>query len=232
MNIIRLNTKFISTMGSILMMPASEMIAAANIATSTWYCIMQKPDEITVQHILALANGLHIPVRRFFSTGRTDIIGRREDYISASYQPCRYDAGTLQRLINSHSGVTWQKAAETVGMTPSRLRNSLLGETRTPVIRFLSVCAVFDIDPFSILIDPNPEPRKSGRHTARHTTANEEIAAIREEVSSLRKQIADLTSKYSDLLKAHERLAKRVSVNIENINSSYIGIAADHTPMD
>ena len=88
----RLNVRLISSLGNVIIMSAAEMMAAASIATTTWYAIMQKPEGITVQQLLAIANGLHIPVRRFFSFGRTDYIGRRADYIMEPYQPCRYDA--------------------------------------------------------------------------------------------------------------------------------------------
>ena len=113
-------------------------------------------------------------------------------------------------------------------MTPSRLRNSLLGATRTPVMRFLTVCETFEIDPFSILIDPNPDPKKNKRTTESPNIATNN-ADLRADIDNLNKKmenlndiIANLNTKYEALLAKHELLEKRVrinSVNIEQLNN-------------
>ncbi len=228
MNYPKLNTKLITTLGSIIFMPSRDIIAATDIATSTWYTLMQKPADISIQQLLAIANGLHIPVRRMFSFGHTDICGRRDDYISDPYLPCSYDAGTLQNIVSTRTDATWKLASQKTGMTPSRLRNSLLGATRTPVMRFLTVCETFEIDPFSILIDPNPDPKKNKRTTESPNIATNN-ADLRADIDNLNKKmenlndiIANLNTKYEALLAKHELLEKRVrinSVNIEQINN-------------
>ena len=232
---IRLNEKLISSLSTVLFIPAAELIVATSIANSTWYRIMQTPVVISIQQLLSIANSLHIPVRRFFSMGKTDVIGRREDYIADSYKPCHYDGAALQRIVDEHPDATWKKAAKATGMNYTRLRESLTGETRTPVVRFLNVCRAFDIDPFTILTDPNPEPKKNRRNTsgaAASTTTDSdalraEVAALRDDVHALSLTVDELTAKYKTLLADHEKLARRVNVSIENIHNSYIGIAAD-----
>lgn len=239
MDTVRLNTKLISSLSNVLFIPAAEIINATSIANSTWYRITQTPVIISIQQLLAIANGLHIPARRFFSTDMADYIGRRDDYITEPYLPCHYDEAALQELVTSRPGTTWAKAAKATGMSYSRLRDSLLAVTRTPVVRFLAVCASFEIDPFSILIDPNPEPKKGKRGVTPANTSGwvkeaealrTEIGRLYEDVSSLSATVDELTRKYDALLRVHEMLARRLSVNIENVNSSYIGIAAEPLP--
>ena len=239
---VRLNTNLLKALPNVLFMPALEIRDVTGIAKSTWYDIMAKPDAITIQYLLAIANGLHVPVRRFFSTGRTDIIGKHDDYVTEAYKECHYDGALLTEIINSRPDTTWTKAGKTADMTYHHVQKSLSAKTRTPVSRFLDVCEAFDIDPFTILIDPNPEPRKQGGKR-KGTTATEE-EALRKDIQDLTAAVADLTgkyqditakydslaAKYNDLLSAHRALARRVSVNIENVSSSYIGIAADAAP--
>ena len=64
--VVRLNTTLFSTLGRVLGMSNTELIKATGISNATWYRVMGHPDEITVQQLIAIANGLHIPVRRFF----------------------------------------------------------------------------------------------------------------------------------------------------------------------
>lgn len=222
----RINVKLLSTLASVLHMPAAEVREAAGIARSTWYDIMAKPDAITIQYLLAIANGLHIPVRRFFSTGRSDIVGRREDYVAEPYQECRYEGERLQEIVNSRQDATWKRAAEITDMTYQHIQKSLVAETRTPVARLLDVCHEFSIDPFTILVDPNREPEKQQKRKG-SADLRQEIGQMRKEIRDLSARVDELTQKYESLLKAHSALARRVSVNFENVSSSHISIAAD-----
>lgn len=230
---IRLNTRLVTSLGDVLFVSAADMISATGIANSTWYNMMQKPEGITIQQLLAIANGLHVPVRRFFSAGRTDVIGRREDYIAEPYKECRYDDDALREFVSTRQSATWKKAAEAAGMSYQRLKDSLTAVTRTPVARFLTVCAAFGIDPFTVLIDPNPAASERRKNTLRKSEAElfrAEINTMRGRIEKLSRTVEDLTAKYEALLKAHEQLAKRVQVNIGTINGgniSTIGIAAD-----
>lgn len=232
---IRLNQRLISTLNRVLMLSPSDMMKASHIASSTWYRIMQDPSTISVQNLLGIANGLHIPVRRFFSSGQTDLIGRREDYLAEPYELCHYDHAALHQIVSTRRDATWKRAADATGLTRDHLRNSLLAVTRTPVSRFLTVCDAFEIDPFTILIDPNPEPkRKRGTASPRTSSGvpgnppdlSAEIAGLRQHVARLSDAVADLTTKYNDLLNAHEALARSIQVNIQNFTDSHLNIHA------
>lgn len=232
MNIPRLNSKLIKSLHRVLFIPVAEMKAATGIADTTWYRIMDAPDQMAIKHLLQLANGLHIPVRRFFTEGRADVIGRRDDYITAPYQSCHYDGSVIHAYVNSSPAATWQRAADTIGISRSRLRNSLLAVTRTPVARFLAVCNTFEIDPFTVLIDPNPKlPRKNGRtpDMANDTCPPSiaDCATILRQLADLQRQVADLSERYDTLLAAHNVLAHRVSANIEHLTGSHLSRAAE-----
>lgn len=243
---IRLNTDLIKNLSRVIFMPTAEMIAATGIAPSSWYYMMDKPDNIAIKYLLLIANGLHIPVRRLFTFDQTKLIGRREDYVAEPYLPCHYDNDAFQNIINTRSDTSWQKAAKLVGMSRFRLRNSLLAVTRTPVTRFLTVCESFDIDPFTILIDPNPLPKQkrtasspsrstavgSATHPAHDFSS--EITDLHRQIDELKAEVADMRQQYESLLHAHEALARSVQVNIHNFTDSHLSIAAESsaTPYD
>lgn len=230
----RLNTKLIASLQSVLHIQASDIKEATQISLATWYRIRQAPQEITVQQLLQIANGLHIPVRRLFSTGQVDVVGQREDYVAEPYYECQYDEAALRDFVSSNHDATWKKAAEAAGMSYQRLRNSLLAVTRTPVARFLEACDTFGIEPFTILVDGNPAigSRKRPMRKGEADSFKAEINTMKGRIDELSKTVEDLTAKYENLLNAHEQLARSVQVNIDTISGGYfgnIGIAADPT---
>lgn len=232
MKAFRINQKFIGNMSEVLLMPLPDIIAATFKNHSTWYRIVNNPSGITIQQMLIIANGLHIPVRRFFSVGGTDIIGKRDDYITDPYIPCRYEPGAFRELMENRRDATWKKAAEVAGVTRDNLRNSLLGESRTPVTRFLAVCQAFDVNPFTILIDPNSEIKNNRQQTpirkiGEKESMRMEILSLREDIHKLSVAVADLAGKYDALLADHKALARRVDADIEKSSRDYLSIAAE-----
>jgi len=230
----RLNTRLLSALHSVLLMQAADLRKAVGIARSTWYDITSKPDTITVQHLLAIANGLHIPVRRLFSTGQADVIGKRDDYVAEPYTDCYYLGEALRDDINNRHDATWTRAAEVAGMTYRHAQRSLSSETRTPVVRFLAVCEAFGIDPFTILVDPNPEPVPERKDRRNGTAVLREIAALREDVGRLGSAVASLSAKYDDLLARyddllgdHRALLGRFN---DHVRDGYASVAADPLP--
>ena len=216
----RLNTKLITSLSNVLFMPPGDIMAATTIPSSTWYRIMSAPESITIQQLLLISNGLHIPVRRLFSTGRTDIIGRKEDYIAEPYKECYYDSEAFQDIVNTSNEATWKMASEFTGVTRYRLRNSILSITRTPVQRFLAVCTAFDVEPFTILADPNPELKhKERKQGGISNDFVSELSELRSQITNLSKAVDNLTSKYKDLLDAHKFLLKRINDHLDKHNN-------------
>lgn len=216
MNKIRLNARLVSSLNTVLFKTAAELMEAAGIASTTWYKVMKEPNAITVQQLLAISNALKIPVRRFFSSGSSDIVGHHDDYVVDNCLPCSYDADSLRAFVESNNRVTWQMAAEATCTTPSHLRNSMLLETRLPVPRFLTACEAFGIDPFSILIDPNPQTSSKGRKPdigafgVEMAALRADLASIRAEVEKINGTVMGLQTKCNELLSAYDALARRI----------------------
>lgn len=187
--ILRLNIKLLQTLGKVLDMTNTELMGATGIKNATWYRIMGNPDEITIQQLLSIANGLHIPVTWFFSFGDTDIICSKGEYVRSSYKNCYYNSEALASFVNTRSVATWQSIANSLGMTRTNLRNSLLSVTRLPVARLLSVCNVFDMDPFFFIIDPNP-PHAVRREKEDNDVASGKYEKILENIASMQREMA------------------------------------------
>lgn len=227
MNTVRLNTKLIASIGEAKFLSVGELIEATIKNKSTWYRILESPEKITLQQLLAIANGLHIPVRRFFLTDGKDVTVKRcEDHIVDDYKPCDYDGDALREIVKNRRDATWQKAVDATGITRDNLKNSLLAVRRTPVTRFLVACQALKIDPFSILLDPNPEPKPKGRRpssAAGDSALHAEVKLLRRDYEHLNKTVEDLKGKYENLIRDYEQLAQRLQVNIGTINDSTIG---------
>ena len=200
-NYYRLNSKLITNLSGVLSKPASEMIKAVDMPSSTWYHIMKHPQNISIQQLLQIANTVHIPGRRFFYLGDTLFVDLATDYVMRRYKPCYYDEAALKAYVDDNKDTTWQGGADKIGMARSRLRDSLLAIRRTPVQRFLDVCQEFSIDPFTILIDPNPE---------HNPEPNEEITDLHQQIADLSSTVDDLLGKYRTLLDRHNRLERTV----------------------
>lgn len=223
---IRLNTSLLKSLNSVLSISAAELRDVVGIAKSTWYDIMKNTDNITIQYLLAISNRLHIPVRFFFTTDNTCIIGKKDDYIIEPYVDCSYDSIKLQDIVNHRHDTTWKQAAEITGMTYQHIQKSLLAKTRLPVVRLLDVCEAFDIDPFTILIDPNPETTQTSIKPNKRNAAND-IEQLRQQIAQLSSDIADLTKKYDDLRLFYEDMSHHLSFDIHHVNQSTISLVAE-----
>lgn len=228
------NVRLIATLSSVLAMPPSELISLTGIATTTWYRLKQHPDAITIQQLLAIANGLHIPVRRFFYVqGEPCVVGYRNEYEYLPYTPCYYDADALQQYVDATDSATWLQASRELGVTRDNLRRSLLGASRTPVQRFLQMCHVFGIDPFTVLIDTNPEVMPDGSRPTNkqqahsHATMRIEIGELRKKLGHLSDTVVRLTEDYKHLQDQHEALLREFRAYTEG---SSIPMAADPIP--
>ncbi len=241
---IRLNAELVKNICSLFPQPRADVIKATGIPPSTFYDMKKNTGDITIGQILSIANGLHIPVRRLFSVGNETFVGQKEDYVAEPYLTCSYNEKGIEEYINTHRKATWKAASQAVGMTWQGLRESLLSGRRFPVARFLSICNRLNIDPFSILIDPNPEKKKSRRAAvpvaspsaavpvaspyaavpvASPTGTLPDIAALNKRMAALETTVSELKSKYESLLESHKELLRRVQVNIDTISGSYIG---------
>ena len=155
-NMMQLNEKLLKELPRILNMTNGAISEKSNIAISTWYRIVQTPSKISVHQLIDLANGLHIPVSRFFSSEYSDEIGKREDYIvSDNFKECYYNGEAIQKVVKSGVVSSYKDAATSVGVHPNRVKESLLAVHRLPVTRLLNFCNAFTLNFFEFIVDPN-----------------------------------------------------------------------------
>ena len=221
---IKFNEKTWKQLAKVLRKSQPEVINEVGIAQSTWYSILNRPSDISVKNLLKVSNRLHIPVRRFFSTGSTEVIGRREDYILEPYAECDYNGGRLRSIILSRC-ISWQEVARVVEMDRNRVRDSIMSMS-TPVSRLILICNTYDIDLFEVLIDPNPDIKIKKARKA----PLPETAVMQREIQELCRTVEKLQQEVSTLQEEYKALAYRVSVNIDTFNNSHLSIAAEPEP--
>lgn len=212
---LQLNTTLITSLGHVLDKTNAELMEATGISNATWYRIMGHPDEITVQQLISIANGLCIPVFRLFSIDGLNVIGNKEDYIENPYKPCYYDAEALQALINTRSAAIWQDVANSLGITRTNLRNSLLSYTRLPVARFLAACDAFDIVPFLVIVDQNPQYIVRGGEKVATTAlgyTNIEFDTTRTDFDSIRIELAEVKGELERVRRDIAELGKKLDL--------------------
>ena len=208
--VIRLNTALLSALGRILGMSNADLMEATGIRNATWYRIMGHPEEITVQQLISIANGLCVPVRRFFSFGDTDMVGSKDDYMANSYKPCSYDGNAMLNLINTSSVATWMDVAKVLGMTRTNLRHSLLLDTRLPVARFLSTCEYLGIDPFLVIVDTNPLYPNNQEKSNNDMLVTPEYAAIQYDINTIQHEMANFNAELTNVRRDIAALGKKI----------------------
>lgn len=212
--VLRLNTNLFPSLGRVLDMSNTELMKATGIKNATWYRIMGHPDEITVQQLIAIANRLCIPVRRFFLFDNANMVGSKDDYIENPYKPCHYDTKNLLHLINTRAVATLQDVADTLGITRSNLRNSLVLATRLPLERFLTACEYFGIDPFCVIIDPNPL-HVDQRERMNLLATKQEYAAIQHDISIIQRELTIFRAEIINVRRDIAGLSKKIDMFID-----------------
>ena len=188
---------------------------------------------VSVQVLLKICNSLRMPSRFFISENGNHVIPARESATIAAdcWQPVTWDSSAVEKTFGDGDGrIFWKDVAAAMGVTPQKPHERFLLRTRFPVTDFLSACSRLGISPFTFLVDGNLQDggkvRRRGNYPGFYDRSDD-VAALRAQVAELSAAVADLSGKFQSLLTAHEALSRRVSVNIENINSSYIGITAE-----
>lgn len=244
---VHLNTKLITNLQKVLRMSNPEIERESGLSDSTWRRINKIPLRITVQQLLLLANGLNIPVRRFFVPEGIGYVGTREDYIiTEGFQKCGYDSEAVRNVMGRDGGITKKDAGHAVSLSYTRAMTSLLSVSRLPVTRLLDFCEAFYLNPFDFLTDRNPENPvllgKKRRQTDSATViarrvelmTRGEMAQLRSDIDALRMEMTGILANYADLLekfdalsKAQSNLANRIGVKIDNVTNNYIAMAVE-----
>lgn len=193
---------------------------------------------LSVQKLLKICNALRMPAHYFVSENDRHVMPDREAATLPPdcWQPVRWDTQAVELTFGDGEGkIYWKDVAVVMNLSSQKPHDQFLLRTRLTVDGFLSVCSHYDISPFHFLIDPNrpdgPKRKAKGRAAGKAAVPlpqpADDIAALTRRLDNLNANYEDLKKKYESLLSAHEALAKRVSVNIENINNSSVNIATD-----
>lgn len=231
-NSVQLNELLLKSLTQVLSMSHADVATAAGIANTTWYRLLKEPQKFTVEQLLCLANGLHIPVSKFFSISSTDI-GNREDYVvNYDYKNCYYDIEAVRKLMKEKATISWSDAAEVTGVNVLRVKESLLAVHRLPVSRLIIFCDAFDLDLFDYIVDPNkPEtPRRQSGETTPPSpvsfgvrTNPRDFIDMRLEIVELRKQLFD-TKQEMSILRRNQSPNNMIDNEIKNPVTFFSGI--------
>ena len=207
-NSIQLNELLLKSLPQVLGMTHADVATAAGIANTTWYRLIKEPQKFTVQQLLYLSNGLHIPVSKFFCR-QSEVVGRREDYVvNFDYKNCYYNSDAVSKLIKEKATISWRDAAEAIGVHVLRVKESLLAVHRLPVTRLIFFCDFFGLDLFDYIIDPNSPtpPRSKTVATVSHSLVPNDVEgklenflAMHLEMYELRKHLFDTKQEISIL---------------------------------
>lgn len=202
-----LNEDLFKNLAGALRMTYKEISTQSGISITTLYRIIETPLKISVQQLIDLANGLSVPVSRFFSQDSKDAVGEREDYIKLyDFRFCFYDKNAVQKVMESDTVSSYRDIASIVGLHPNRVKESLLAEHRLPVTRLLNFCDSLKIDFFSIVVDPNSisanaKERKNLDTVSEYATIMNHIATIQREMASFKVLLEDTKRDIDELNK-------------------------------
>ena len=220
---LQLNEKLFKSLSSVLRMTYKEISSQTNIAMTTLYRIIETPSKISVQQLLDLANGLCVPVSRFFSKDSKEPVGEREDYIEFDhYKLCFYDKGAMQKVINSSIVSSYREIASVVGLHPNRVKESLLAEHRLPVTRLLKFCDALKMDYSFFIVDPNSkdnnakEKKNVAITTSEYETILHELVTLRHEMELFR---AEFTNVRRSLAHLDNIINLLIDTNYEDITA-------------
>lgn len=223
-----LNTKLIANLNKVVRVTHDELSGKTGLSIATWYRIYKNPGIITVPQLLALANGLHIPVRRFFSTRDLLFVGKREDYVVEPYAPCYYDGEAAAASIGRNTNITKRAASATIGVHWVRVTDALRGTRRLTVAQLLRFCHTYKLNIFDFIIDPNARKNKGG---------GRDNPALDVELQDLRQGFAQLREDYSRLKAAYDEVAARLDKQKPQLlqhsasEPSFADIAAPNLPI-
>lgn len=179
---------------------------------------------VTIQVLLNLCNALRMPVYYFVSEDNNFVIPNRESATIPlnEWHEISWNKNVVEQTFGDGEGrIKWKDVAVAMNTSSQKPHERFALRTRFKVTDFFTACNAFDLSPFMFLNDPN---RSVGKTKKRATMPS--YAELQHRVDALEHDIADLKQRFTTLLHRHEELAKRVNVNIQNVQNSHIGI--DH----
>lgn len=213
---LQLNESLFKSLARVLRMTYKDISSQSNISVTTLYRLIETPAKISVQQLIDLANGLRVPVSRFFSKDCKEAIGEREDYINFNhYKFCFYDKSAMQKVIDSDTFSSYRDIASVVGLHPNRVKESLLAEHRLPVTRLLNFCVDLKLDFFNFVVDPNSISVNAKEQEKSMGKVSEYAAILHDIESMLREQAIFRDEVRRDIARLNKKIDMFINAKYE-----------------
>lgn len=240
------NSLLLSKLTDVLDLSGNEIANRCKLSQTTLCHYLKGEVEMPVQALMQICNALRMPTRYFLSVNNRHVIPTRETAtIEADrWKPITWSLDAVELTFGDGEGkIYWKDVASIMGLTPQKPHERFLLRTRFPINSFLLTCSHFNLSPFIFLKDEN-QPADIGKAKRQTATSSStptkprtapSYAELTRRIDLLEHDIADLKQRLTTLLHRQEELTKRVNVNIQNVQSSHIGIdhigiAADERP--
>jgi len=195
--------------------------------------------ELSLQVLIKICNALRMPIYYFVSENDNHVIPNRESATLplGLWQPITWNHQVVELTFGDGEGkIYWKDVAAVMGVSSQKPHERFLLRRRFPIEGFLTTCTHYQISPFKFLIDPNRETDKQGsirlgasaprpsKGRCLTNTNHADYVTLTRKLDELNATVLDLTKKFDSLLAAHKTLISRVQMNIQDVNSSHLGL--------
>lgn len=217
------NNLLINKLSEVLDLSGAEIARRCGMSQQVMNRYVNNEIVLSVQTLLQICNALRMPLYYFVSEDNNYVLPNRESATIAhdQWHPVGWNHQAVQQIFGNDDGqIAWRHVAAAMGVTPQKPRDRMLLKTRLPIDDFCKACNKLNLSPFTFLIDPNREVKRTSLPRSRNArkssilpddaALHQEIAALRQKVVDLDTTVTDLTSKYKILLERHNHLEQTV----------------------
>lgn len=229
----RFNTPLFSRLSEVMDLTGTEIARRCGLRQQVLSRYTTNERVVSIQVLIKLCNAIRMPIYYFVTEDHSFIIPNRESVTIPldQWKPVSWNFDNVEKIFGDGEGqINWKDVAEVMGVTSQKPHGRFSLHRRFKVTDFFAACNAFNLSPFLFLNDPNRPDSSKRKRQKKDRTPPPSYTELSHRIDALEQNIADLTQKYKDLLQAHEALAKRVQVNIQNVQNSHIGIN-DHLGM-
>lgn len=225
----KLNVELLKDIFDVCGRPVKRTLEGLEIKYSTWMTWMsvetgkdgeRTPEQggITVVALLAVCNGLCIPVRKlFYKEGEAAVIPLRQELEcqKSRFISSRFDRETFQAAfgIRSKAGKSIEKMLKELQYSFKSYSNWLAEDSSLRVAQLLRFCELYEYDLFSFLVDGNVIAVKKPKEEPSVMTDEEEKEKMQKDIASLRER----NSKLSRQLKEKSREVEKLTSEVFNL---------------
>lgn len=222
----KLNVELLKDIFDVCGRPVKRTLEGLEIKYSTWMTWMsvetgkdgERTSEqggITVVALLAVCNGLCIPVRKlFYKEGEAAVIPLRQELEcqKSRFISSRFDRETFQAAfgIRSKAGKSIEKMLKELQYSFKSYSNWLAEDSSLRVAQLLRFCELYEYDLFSFLVDGNVIAVKKPKEEPSVMTDEEEKEKMQKDIASLRERNSKLSRQIKEKSREVEKLTSEV----------------------